>query len=367
MESRVTGVALEEAVNVHSSTLGDIKFSWADVCTIDCTADDGKAHVSAANGDELIVRMTGESLRLQTEFGKTSLPLKMVTRIEVAPVNYLTPPVLNGDIEKSKLQLSVELRDGSHLVGKALEDTVGFHSSLLGDAQLPWTRVRSISLAATGTDAAELRSASGDILPVKLSASTIPMDTSFGKVELPVKEVLRIRISTQGDGGDHLVGWWKLDEGTGTVAKDSSAGENRHDGQLTNGPAWTATRNDMALRFGGSSQYVALGNTLSGEYKEISIGCWVKHGKAPILQTLVERSTWDQPDGIGLFVNASGTISFGHYQQDAMSHATVDDDHWHHVMGTMSRNGDDWVYCVYVDGRTRQFGEDFDGADGHVE
>jgi hypothetical protein len=46
-----------------------------------------------------------------------------------------------------------------------------------------------------------------------------------------------------------LVGWWKFDEGSGTVAYDSSG--NGNDGNLTNGPTWTTGKIGGALSFDG--------------------------------------------------------------------------------------------------------------------
>jgi hypothetical protein len=46
-----------------------------------------------------------------------------------------------------------------------------------------------------------------------------------------------------------LVGWWKFDEGSGTVAYDSSG--NGNDGNLINGPTWTTGKIGGALSFDG--------------------------------------------------------------------------------------------------------------------
>src|SRR5262249_35835486 len=59
------------------------------------------------------------------------------------------------------------------------------------------------------------------------------------------------------------VGWWKLDDRTGTSAFDSSG--NGNTGTLTNGPAWTTGKIGQGLLFGGSANlsYVDLGNPTS--------------------------------------------------------------------------------------------------------
>src|SRR5205814_7946135 len=57
------------------------------------------------------------------------------------------------------------------------------------------------------------------------------------------------------DPRDGLVGWWKLDDGTGTTALDSSGyGDN---GTLSNGPAWTSGPLVGSLSFDGLNDYVS--------------------------------------------------------------------------------------------------------------
>ena len=62
---------------------------------------------------------------------------------------------------------------------------------------------------------------------------------------------------------DSLVGYWKFDEGTGTLAADSSGHGNN--GTLTGGPTWSASptnsitfTNPYALSFDGVDDYVSI-------------------------------------------------------------------------------------------------------------
>jgi DNA-directed RNA polymerase subunit RPC12/RpoP len=151
--------------------------------------------------------------------------------------------------------------------------------------------------------------------------------------------------------GRNLIGWWKLDDGGGTVAKDSSHSFKGNDGKLVGDPKWTKGKKGGALRLDGG-QYVSLDDIFQGGYNEISIACWVKHGKSQ-WQNIVERSAWDNPDGIGLMMDYNGTsVSFGHYAiVCATSKADVQDNQWHHVAGTMRQSGSDYIYSIYVDGK----------------
>jgi hypothetical protein len=58
-------------------------------------------------------------------------------------------------------------------------------------------------------------------------------------------------------GQKHLIGWWKLDEGSGTTAHDSARSNH---GTLFNGPNWTSGRVNGALEFDGDDDYVAAGS-----------------------------------------------------------------------------------------------------------
>lgn len=146
------------------------------------------------------------------------------------------------------------------------------------------------------------------------------------------------------------IGWWKLNASRGTVARDSTHFLMGNNGKLVRGPKWVKGRKGNALRFNGN-QYVALGNIFQGSYDEISIACWIKHPSSQ-WQAIVERSVWDNPDGIGLWTDYNRTsATFGHYSiGEVKSVANVQDNEWHHLVGTMSKSGSDYIYSIYVDG-----------------
>jgi N-acetylneuraminic acid mutarotase len=81
---------------------------------------------------------------------------------------------------------------------------------------------------------------------------SVVVSNDFGSMESGMVEV---KISDSLLNG--LVGWWKFDEGSGTVAYDSSG--NGHDGNLTNGPTWVAGKIEGALSFDGVNDWVNLG------------------------------------------------------------------------------------------------------------
>jgi hypothetical protein len=73
-----------------------------------------------------------------------------------------------------------------------------------------------------------------------------------------------------------LMGWWKLDEGSGTTAFDSSG--NGRDGTLNGDPQWVAGWLGGALDFDGGD-HVDTG--YSDDLTNWTIAAWVKSPAAP--------------------------------------------------------------------------------------
>jgi len=71
----------------------------------------------------------------------------------------------------------------------------------------------------------------------------------------------------------YLVGWWMFDDGSGTVAKDSSGKGN--DGTLNGGPQWVSGYSGGALKFDGTDDYVDCGNDASLDLTAWTIAFWL--------------------------------------------------------------------------------------------
>jgi hypothetical protein len=80
-------------------------------------------------------------------------------------------------------------------------------------------------------------------------------------------------LSLAGVASADLIGHWKLDEGSGTIASDSSG--NGNDGTINGGPQWVEGKIGGALDFDGTDDYVTTGTSLLSDRTEFTLSCWV--------------------------------------------------------------------------------------------
>ena len=92
-------------------------------------------------------------------------------------------------------------------------------------------------------------------------------------------------------------GYWKFDDGSGSIANDSSV--NGNDGNLFGNPVWSTGKLNGALQFDGVGDYVNLGTSsfglTSGSSTQLSIVFWVYVANVGNNQTLVTRSSLVKP------------------------------------------------------------------------
>ncbi len=71
-----------------------------------------------------------------------------------------------------------------------------------------------------------------------------------------------------------LVGYWKLDEGSGAIAFDSAR---ENDGTLVNSPTWTTGRIDGGLEFDGNNDYVEIPDSSDLDIEgPLTLAAWIK-------------------------------------------------------------------------------------------
>jgi hypothetical protein len=124
-------------------------------------------------------------------------------------------------------RLTIDMRDGSRLIGESGNDHLKFHLALLGDLKFWVKDIRSVECVSSNS--AKLMTANGDTLTVWFADSEMTAKTSLGKVELPVDSIRKIMVSAGGTAGARrpgLVALWSGEDN----GKDSIGG---NDAELT--------------------------------------------------------------------------------------------------------------------------------------
>ena len=109
------------------------------------------------------------------------------------------------------------------------------------------------------------------------------------------------------EGDSDLIGLWKLNDGNGTTATDSS-GNNRH-GVLTNGPLWiTDGALGGALQCDGVDDYVVL-DTISygdGSGSDFSVALWVRTSGWDDDSAIISNKDWNSGSNVGWAIAGGG-------------------------------------------------------------
>jgi hypothetical protein len=152
-----------------------------------------------------------------------------------------------------------------------------------------------------------------------------------------------------------LVAHWRLDDGSGTTAVDSSG--NGHDGTLLLDPQWVAGKYGGALEFAGiSGQRVEMegyegilgtqNRTVMAWVKTTGYGDWISWGQNTNTQKWIGRINDNADNGA---VGALRTECSGGY---IISTTVLTDGEWHHLTSVLESAGSPTVEDIkmYVDG-----------------
>jgi len=151
-----------------------------------------------------------------------------------------------------------------------------------------------------------------------------------------------------------LMGYWSFNEGSGTVAADTSGHGNN--GQLMNGPVWVPGRIAGALKFDGADDYVLVPHNaaLLPTGNEVTVSVWINAQR----HTGPNNATWqgilskgDNPRLYSLYTEASGVLHFSTGPSTGfvgtLSTGQVPLKEWVHIVAMVS--GGQHVY--YINGQ----------------
>ncbi len=148
-----------------------------------------------------------------------------------------------------------------------------------------------------------------------------------------------------------LLGWWKMNDGSGTQAVDSSGGG--HTCTLYNTPTWTTGKLDGGLGLDSASQeYGDCGSTLTSSLTDaITVSAWVKRGATANGPVFIVDSENNTVYDFGLYV-VGATKTYAFYVVNAAGTAVVlnsgvlESGSWDHVVGTYDGSN----VRIYVNG-----------------
>ena len=150
-----------------------------------------------------------------------------------------------------------------------------------------------------------------------------------------------------------LVGYWRLDENTGTTAADSSGFGNM--GTLSGGASWAAGRFESGVVFDGGTGRIVVPSGLWFEAPSVTVGAWVEHfGTQGQYKYIVAKgATGCNAASYGLYTGAAEGLQFYVSTEAGMEFTrspdagtAIWDGEWHYVAGTF----DGARVRLYVDG-----------------
>ena len=154
-----------------------------------------------------------------------------------------------------------------------------------------------------------------------------------------------------------LIGYWKLDEGSGLTTIDSTGYGNN--GTLIGNPTWTASvaptnfTNTNCLNFNGSSSYVSIPKIPLTE--KISISAWFKSGPYTGGSPTIFGARSNGTNGNEIVVQINGTNDVGLWfimgdDTQYQPHGTFITGSWNHIVTTC----DSISASVYINGSLKQ-------------
>jgi len=148
----------------------------------------------------------------------------------------------------------------------------------------------------------------------------------------------------------NLVGWWKLDETSGTIAHDASG--NGNDGTIKGDPMWVVGKIDGAINLDGDGDYVDVGRVGISGIAQRTIAGWARASTTAI-------PSWTTVFGFAPDGSTEGTYfdiavdDMGNYAINVQGWAGVFgpvDTEWHHFAVTYTGSGGSWYLdSQYID------------------
>ncbi|HWB58648.1 MAG TPA: LamG domain-containing protein [Chthoniobacteraceae bacterium] len=171
-------------------------------------------------------------------------------------------------------RLIVDLIDGSRLIGTPEEGKLRIVTAY-AEVEIAYDEILNIQFDATPEHTAKAMMHNKDILNGRMAADTMVLNTNFGRVTIPVSQLLLVVVrQPAGDWPVGLVLHFDMGVGDDSNVADTS-------GLGNNGVMSSATRMDMGtngkvMSFDGGNQKVAVKNSPSLQLQDFTLALWAK-------------------------------------------------------------------------------------------
>ena len=264
------------------------------------------------------------------------------------------------DKEEPQIRLELDLADGSRVIGTPNIETVPMQTSY-AKMDVPLKEILAIKLGEDHETAIfDLRN--GDKLKGVVSLGPIKLGTLFGKVSVGIEHVRQLAVVISGGPlpdalRQGLVLYYSFDRAEDGKVMDK--GGKGHDG-IVHGAAWTRDgKVGGAYDFNGNGDYIDTGCNLSG-MDELSVCGWVRPARAQRGSSVVTQFGGPAGDNVwGLFAQNDNGNDLVPPHQSAATVLTADGrrptafgkrtqiGQWTHLCFTFKRNG---LIVLYKDG-----------------
>jgi len=224
-------------------------------------------------------------------------------------------------------RLTVELRDGSRVVGESVEKNFRFHSALLGDLKLAVKDLQTVDCITTNS--ANLTTTSGDTLTVAWVDSKLAVKTGFGGVGLPVVSVRKVSVATS-DANAHPPGLVALWSGEGN-GKDAVGANHAVLTDIT----FSEGKVGQAFSFNGVSSSIRIPASPAldiGAGDGLTITAWIKPSDVDGMHPLFQWTDSSALNCAICFNSSESGVLMGNIAETGRNHFVVSN------QGTLARN-----------------------------
>ena len=163
--------------------------------------------------------------------------------------------------------------------------------------------------------------------------------------------------------GDSPVGYWRLEEASGTLAEDELGNNN---GTYVNAPTYGATGIDgtiggKAITFNGTDEYITMGDVLDFDRENpFTLECWFKTTTVTASALVGKQNSSVNFVGYAMGIEASAALWFllaesgGTQIYVNTTTTTWNDDNWHHAVVTYDGGSEAKGVEIYVDGQRQE-------------